>query len=143
MVVVRLKEHLYTPHTFRCPHIFGCPHMFRYPDMFGCPHMFGCPPISLDIPICLHTPICLDTLHMSKCLTHICMPQCSPAYLCVSRQHLHIIWDGGIYTSHIECSDAITRITYKKYYKFVGKYKYLNKTPYDLYELFIYLSEEA
>ena len=50
--------------------------------------------------------------------------------------------DGGIYTPHIECSDAITRIIYKKQYKFVhvGKHKCLNKNPYDLYELFIYLS---
>ena len=51
--------------------------------------------------------------------------------------------DGGIYTPHSECSDAITRMIYKKHYKFVhvGKHKYLNKTSYDLTELFIYLSE--
>ena len=51
----------------------------------------------------------------------------------------------GIYTPHTECSDAIIRIIYKKHYKFVhvGKYKHLNKTQYDLYELFIYLSEGA
>ena len=52
---------------------------------------------------------------------------------------------GGIYTPHIECSEAITKIIYQKHYKFVyvGKHKYLNKTPYDLYELFICLSEGA
>ena len=84
-------------------------------------------------------PICLDTL------THICMPSCSPVHLYVSRRYLAYDMGikGGIYTLHIECSDVITRIIYKKYYKFVHvrKYKYLNDTPYDLYEFFICLSE--
>ena len=54
-----------------------------------------------------------------------------------------MVWGVGIYTPHTECSNVITRIIYKKCYKFVhvGKHKYLNKTPYDLYELFISLSE--
>ena len=52
---------------------------------------------------------------------------------------------GGIYTPHFECSDAITRIIYKKHYKFVHveKHKYLNRTPYDLYKLFICPSERG
>ena len=122
-----------TPYMFRCPHMFGCSHMFRCPHMFGCPHMVGhpwyvwMPSIYLNVP---HTSVCLHAaLYICMFLGGIC------------------IWygDGGIYTPHIECSDAITRIIYKKHYKFihVGKHKYLNKTPYDLYELFIYLFEGA
>ena len=129
------------------------------PPYIWMPHMFGCPPIYLDtpymfgFPICLDAsifldalyikipPICLDALHMSECPTHICMPPYSPVYLYVSRGYLHMIWDGGIYTPHIECSDAIKRIICKKHYKFVHVGKC--KTPYDLCELFTYLSEGA
>ena len=134
--------------------MFGCPPCLDTPicldapicldtPMFGCPHIFRCPPICLDAPICLDTPICLGTLHISECPTHIRMPPCS-MYICMFLGDI-CIWygDGGIYTPHIECSDANTRIINKKHYKFVhvGKHKYLDKTPYDLYELYIYLSK--
>ena len=100
------------------------------------PHRFGCP-ISLD------TPICLDALYMSEC-PHISVCPHAPLYICLFLGDICIRYgDGGIYTPHIECSDAITRKIYKKHYKFVhaGKHIYLSKTPYDLYESFIYLSE--
>ena len=118
-------------HTFEHPLYVWMPHILRYPHMFGCP------------PICLDTP-CLDTPHawMPSIYLSICMPH-TPLYICMFLGGFYILYeDRGIYTPHIECSDAITRIIYKKHYKFahVGKHKHLNKTPYDVYELFMYLS---
>ena len=83
--------------------------------------------------------ICLNVPHTSICLH-------APLYICMFLGGIYILYgDGGIYIPHIEHSDAITSISYNKHCKFVhvGKYKYLNKTTNDLYELFIYLSEGA
>ena len=126
MQVVRFSEHPYTPYIYMPPYVW-------------------IPPIYLD------TPICLDVLHMVECPPYIWIPPyvwmpsmwlntphthapCSPINLYISRGYLHIKWGWGHLYTLIECSDAITRIIYKKYYKFVhvGKHKYLNKTPFDL-----------
>ena len=111
------------------------------PYMFGCLPYLGCPPY-LWMPPYIWTPPCLDApLHISEFPTHICMPLCCPVHLYLCRGYLHMIWGWGHLYNHIECSEAITKIIYKTHYKFVhvGKHKYLNKTPYDLYELFIFL----
>ena len=122
------------PHMFVCPpYVCMTPDRFGYPHMFRHPHMFGCLPY-----VWMHS-------HMSECPTHICMPH-APLYICMFLGGIWIWYgDGDIYACHIECSEAITRIIYKKHYKFVhvAKHKYLNNTPYDLYELFICLSEGA
>ena len=107
------------------------------PHMFGCAHMFGHPPYVWTPPYVWMPSICLNAPHTSVC-------PYAPLYICIFLVDIYIWYgDGGIYTPHIECSDAITRIMYKKHYKFVhvGKHKYLNKTPYDLYGLFIYLPQ--
>ena len=122
MVVVRIPLYIWMP-----PYVWMSPHIFRYPHMFGHPPYVWMPSICLNVP---HTSVC----------PHV------PLYICMFLGGIYILYgDGGIYTPHIKCPDTITRVTYKKHYKFVhvGKHKYFNKTQYDLYELFIYLSEGA
>ena len=113
------------------PHMFGYPIMLRHPHMFGHCHIFWCLCMFWCTAICLNAPNTSVCPHAALC---ICM------FLGGSS-----IWhgDGSIYTPNIECSGAITRIIYKMHYKFVhvGKHKYLNKTPYNLYEFFICVSE--
>ena len=85
MGVVRLGEHLYSP-------------------------------ISLYAPIYSDTPICSDAPHMSECPHTSVFPD-ALLYICMFLGGICILLygDGAIYTSHIDCLDAITRIIYKKH----------------------------
>ena len=89
--------------------IFGCPLYDKMPPyVLDTPHMFRCPPLCLNVP---NTSVCLH----------------APLYSCMFLGGIYIFYgDGSIYTPYIECSDAITRVTYKMHYKsvHVGKYKF-------------------
>ena len=91
--------------------------------------------------VCLDTPICLDALHISECppVWHH-----APLYICM---FLGVsVYDMGmgasiypILSAQMLFQGQHTKSIIDLY--MLGKHKYLNKTPYDLYELFTCLSK--